>query len=153
MINNRFQIKSSNFVYSHFLGGPLFSNHPAHSLGGWNVYSVCRIGLEGVVTINASPNLRQNPYWWNVLSFLWEGDHSNKQTNAIRFLNTGVMEGIKWCWGTSFEPSLNVVGNYFINPPKDVEHVSPGPTYSATLEYIDTYSNSASYHKKTKRNT
>ena len=28
MTNNRLQLKASYFVYSHFLGGPLFSNHP-----------------------------------------------------------------------------------------------------------------------------
>ena len=29
MIDNRSQIKASHLVYSHFLGGLLFSNHPA----------------------------------------------------------------------------------------------------------------------------
>ena len=28
MIDNRSQIKASHLVYSHILGGPLFSNHP-----------------------------------------------------------------------------------------------------------------------------
>ena len=35
MTNNRLQLKASYFVYSHFLGGPLFSNQPVDRRSDW----------------------------------------------------------------------------------------------------------------------
>ena len=47
-------------------------------------------------------------------------------------LSTGVLEGMKYWWGTYQTPSKKVMGGYVIKSPKKVGHLPQGPTYGDT---------------------